>query len=141
MAVPLTCFSVGCSDTSADFSEDLVTVTGTVTMDGTPVENATVTFLAKEGPSRSTAAITNAEGVYSMETSAAGFGVLPGPYEVVVSKFMQPDGSPVPPETPPMDVGAVEQLPKKYSSFALPTLSANVDPEGGLIDFELKSKK
>lgn len=128
----------GCGDATPDYAADLVAVAGYVEMDGKPVEGAVVTFLANTGPSRSTSATTGPDGGYTLATPPAGDGVLPGDYSVVISKFTLPDGSPVPPETPPMDVGAIEQLPEKYSSFAEPTLTAEVGTDGAHVDFKLE---
>lgn len=75
-----------------------------------------------------------------MTTPPAGDGVLPGPYDVVISKLILPDGSPVPQDVAPMDVGAEEQLPDQYSSFASPSLTADVSNNGGSFEFDLKTK-
>jgi len=130
----------GCGKPVPEYAKDLVAVSGTVTFDGEPVEGAVVSFVAQDGPSRLSAATTDAQGQFSMETTQAGDGVLPGSYAVVISKLTMADGSAVPPDVAPMDVGAEEQLPEKYSSFAVPTLSAKVTPSGGTFPFELTSK-
>lgn len=131
---------VGCGQELPDYHQDLVSVSGNVTFDNNPVEGAIVTFVAKSGPSRTSSATTNAQGEYSMATPPAGDGVLPGSYDVVISKLVMPDGSPIPPDTAPMDVGAEELLPHRYSSFASPSLNAEVSGEGGSFTFELDSK-
>lgn len=140
IAVLLAVYTSGCGKAVPDYAEDLVAVSGTVTLDGDPVEGAVVSFVAQDGPSRLSAATTNAEGKFSMETTQAGDGVLPGDYAIVISKLTMADGSAVPPDVAPMDVGAEEQLPEKYSSFAVPTLSAKVTASGGEFPFELTSK-
>ncbi|MDA1163801.1 MAG: carboxypeptidase-like regulatory domain-containing protein [Planctomycetota bacterium] len=128
---------MGCSKGVPEFAKDLVAVSGTVTMDSKPLEGAMVTYIAQDGPSRSSTAMTDASGQYSMTTPTAGEGILPGAYTVIISKLLMPDGSPIPPDTAPMDVGAEELLPEKYSSVAAPTLSAEVGKLGGKFDFEL----
>lgn len=133
-------FLTGCGKELPDYHQDLVSVSGQVTMDNSAVEGAIVTFVATSGPSRSSTATTNADGEYSMATPPAGEGVLPGSYDVVISKLVMPDGSPVPPDTAPMDVGAEEVLPNRYSSFASPSLTAKVTADGGDFAFELDSK-
>lgn len=133
-------FVTGCGQELPDYHQDLVSVSGHVTLDNDPVAGAIVTFVATSGPSRASTATTNADGEYSMTTPPAGEGVLPGTYDVVISKLVMPDGSPVPPDTAPMDVGAEEVLPNQYSSFASPSLTADVTADGGDFAFELDSK-
>lgn len=129
----------GCGKEVPSYHVDLVSVSGKVTVNSQPVSGATVTFIAKSGPSRSSIATTDSHGEYSMTTPPAGEGVLPGPYDVVISKLVLPDGSPIPADVPPMDVGAEEQLPDQYSSFANPSLSADVGVAGGSFVFDLKT--
>lgn len=129
----------GCGNEVPAYYADLVNVSGKVTFDSEPVEGAVVTFVAKSGPSRSSTATTDSQGEYFMTTPPAGDGVLPGSYDVVISKLILPDGSPVPADVPPMDVGAEEQLPGQYSSFANPSLSADVGGDGGSFIFDLKT--
>jgi len=131
----------GCGKSPPGYVADLVAVSGTVTLNKQPLEGAIVTFVAQTGPSRSSAATTDELGNYSMTTSSAGEGVLPGSYAVVISKHVMPDGSPVPADVPPMDVGAEEQLADRYSSFAAPTLSAEVGDGGGTFAFDLQAAR
>ena len=140
LALSASCLVTGCSKANPDYAESMVDVLGTVTLDGEPLAGAMLTFIATEGPSRTTAATTGPAGAYSLKTSDVGTGVVPGSYLVVINKFVQPDGSPVPQDTPPMDVGATDIIPEMYSSFAMPTLSAEVTSDGGLIDFDLTSQ-
>ena len=140
VGVSLTGLSSGCGGIVPDYAEDLVPVSGNVKIDGQPVEGAVVTFVAQTGPSRSSSAITDLQGDYLMETPPAGAGVLPGSYKVVISRLLMSDGTPVPPDVPPMDVGAAEQLPDQFSSFASPTLSAEVGSVGGIFPFDLKTR-
>ena len=129
----------GCGGVVPDYTKDLVDVSGQVTVDSQPIEGAIITFVAQAGPSRSSSAVTDAEGKYVMETLPAGRGVLPGSYAVVINKLEMPDGSSVPPDVPPMDVGATERLPDRFSSFASPSLSVEVGSSGGIFPFDLKT--
>lgn len=63
---------------------------GTVTLDGTPVEGAVVTF-SPDGEGHAAAGITDAAGVYVLTTQVKGDGAVPGSYQVIVSKFEQGD--------------------------------------------------
>src|SRR5262245_27878190 len=62
----------------------LVTVKGTVTLDGQPVPHAAVTFIPKEGKGQQASGVTDASGAFRLETSKPGDGVMPGEYRVIV---------------------------------------------------------
>lgn len=70
----------------------LVPLTGTVTLDGEPVEGATVMFApeTKTEESRSATAITQADGSFVAMTLQPGDGVFPGTYKISVSKMTEP---------------------------------------------------
>lgn len=82
---------VGCSGGGA---LDTAVVTGVVTLDGEPVEGATVMFRpVTEGQGAPATGTTDASGKYTLTTvavgeaaGAAGAGALPGEYYVGVSK-------------------------------------------------------
>ena len=61
-------------------------VTGTVTLDGNPVEGATVTFVPGQtgDPAVGT---TDASGKYSLKSFGSEDGATPGEYQVTVTKF------------------------------------------------------
>lgn len=65
-----------------------VPVSGVVTLDGKPVEAATVTFYRTDGDGEGRLAVgrTNANGEFEMTTMHPGDGVLPGDYVVAVTK-------------------------------------------------------
>ncbi len=133
----LTFLLVGCGD-----STGTIPVTGTVTLDDKPLPDALVTF----HPEGDTAGLggtarTDAEGKYTL-TPAKGSGGLPaGDYVVVVNRFLQPDGSALPPDVPPMESKARESLPSNYTSRKSSTLKAKVSKEKPTYDFALKSAK
>lgn len=130
----------GCGKPAPPFLKDLVPVTGVVTLDGKPLDNATVTFMASEGVSRFSAATTDADGRYELKTEGSYTGALPGKYSVTVSKLVLPDGTLPPPDVAPMDVGAKEMVPDRYSGVTEVTLGADVPTGGGTFDFALESK-
>lgn len=130
----------GCSEEAPNYAEQLVPLRGTVTLDGKPLADATVVFLAREGESRQTSGTTDDTGQFSLATGSGNEGAIPGEYDVLITKFVMPDGSPVPPDVPPMDVGATEALPPHYSSPSAMTLSATVPESGGDVVFDLLSK-
>jgi hypothetical protein len=123
----------------------LVPVSGTVTVDGQPLANATVTFIPKDGtPGFGGTGKTDGSGQYTLTGSRDNAaGIPPGEYRVAVSKRLMPAGSEVPADdnTPPMMSPARESLPVGYSNPATTQLTATVKPRGGPIDFALKAGK
>jgi hypothetical protein len=60
-------------------------VEGIVTLDGKPVEGATVTFFPVDGSGRPASAVTGSDGVFRLTTFNTGDGALPGTYKVTVA--------------------------------------------------------
>jgi len=137
---------VGCN--SAPAGPPVVPAEGTVLLDEKPLPNANVQFV----PTGETRGATASYG----KTDAAGKfvvtspdhrrkGVAVGSYQVVISKYVKPDGSdfvPDPNVGPDESGGYRELLPLTYSDPAQSTLTAEV-PTGGAkgLEFKLKSKK
>lgn len=128
----------GCGP-SADLPE-VVPVSGTVTLDGEPLSGATVVFI----PTGSTAGRaaqggTDATGRYEL-SSGEQKGAPAGEFKVVVQKWVMPDGSDFKGgEMSPLEAGAQEKLPARYSSEEATELKATVPGGGGTIDFDLKT--
>jgi hypothetical protein len=123
----------------------LVTVTGTVTVGSTPLANASVTFIPKDGtPGFGGVGKTDANGKYTLVGSRDNAkGIMPGEYRVVISKRLMPDGSELPPNdnTPPIMSPAKESLAPAYSSMTSTSLTATVSASGGSVDFVLPETK
>ncbi|MBI3462172.1 MAG: carboxypeptidase regulatory-like domain-containing protein [Planctomycetes bacterium] len=122
---------------------ELVTVTGTVTLDGKPLPGAILTFLpTDEKQGGGAVGFTDAEGKYSLQTVHGGEGSPRGLFRVAISKMVMPDGSDIPlgSNIDEMEVGTREKLPEKYSSVDLTELDANVPQDGGVVDFALTTK-
>jgi hypothetical protein len=133
----------GCGSDVPQRELNLVPVSGTVLLDSKPLEGAIVSFVPLPGTADAEYATgtTNAEGKYTLSVNAVGEGAVPGEYRVVISKFAQPDGTPVPPDTAPADVGAVETIPARYSGVDNETLRMTVPAAGSSsADFELKTR-
>jgi hypothetical protein len=102
-----------------------VNVTGTVTLNGTPVEGASITFQPQENSENALAsqAMTDADGRFRLTTHIGGGrfkdGVAPGKYAVSVTKLDTAAISST--LAPPKNV-----LPKKYGSAAISGLTAEV---------------
>lgn len=133
----------GCGTARDPNLPDLVPVTGTITIDGKPATNTTIALI----PSGSTigtgsGGATDAQGKFTVRTAHDGIGAPVGEYTVVISKLKRKDGSDFPLDSPegPMDAGADESLPPKYSNPEKTELTATVPAGGGTLDFALKTK-
>ncbi len=134
-------------------------VTGTVTMNGKPVEGAVVTFLSTE-KQKDAVGSTNAKGEFKLSTFGPGDGALPGSYKITITKLdspAAPAASTPPPGTiasgeisesyvPPSAGGGGNTksnapknlLPAKYSSDQTSGLVATVaENDRNKFDFEL----
>jgi hypothetical protein len=113
----------------------LATVKGTVTFNGKPVPNGTITFI-HEGGSTATGEI-QPDGSYVLGTNRRGDGAQPGNYKVVIvameemSNRLPEDRNPLPPPI----------VPDKYTSAATTDLIAEVRPGDNMIDFPLTGEK
>lgn len=133
----------GCGGDSEPAVEGAVPVTGTITLDGSPVTMASVMFVPTQGgtgQAMTATAITDASGKYELTTKSAK-GAMPGSYRVVISQ-MTKDGQPMAPdfEKSPMTLiteGYRETLHTNYSDMAFSKLTANVPAGGGTVDFQL----
>jgi hypothetical protein len=109
-------------------------VHGLVTLDGKPVPNADVCFIAADGAA--SFACTDAEGRYRLSypiRKGKGAGALIGKHRVVINTIRPNDGS------LPATVVAPIPIPARYNSQS--TLTAEVKPGDNEINFALKSAK
>ncbi len=123
---------VGCSGGAEDIP-DLGQVTGTITLDGKPVEGANVTFTppaaGKKSRGKSSIGTTDAQGKYTLMYSAGVAGAVIADHKIEISKV---EG-----EGEALDVGE-EQIPKKYNEDS--KLTKTVVEGENTFDFDLKSK-
>lgn len=135
----------GCGGSSpAAVLPTTVPVGGVVLLDGKPLPRASVKFIPR-GATKGVECygITDDMGKYELMQMRGGTGAPPGEYMVVVNAFAKPDGTPVsmgPGDPPPANVGAVESLPPRYSSYRESKLMAQVSASGGEFKFDLKSR-
>lgn len=86
-------------------------VSGTVTLEGKPVDGAIVTFVSSENKKNAVGS-TNAKGEFKLSTFGPGDGALPGSYKVTISKT---DEAAAPPATtPPPGVIAGGEISESY---------------------------
>jgi hypothetical protein len=132
----------GCGGKDANLPK-LVAVTGTVTFDGKPLSSAVVSFFPI-GSTRGTGSTgyTDKSGKYEISSRQGGKGAPVGDFKVVIAKLVMPDGSdfPVNSDKRPMESGARQILPAKYSDWAATELKATVHDGDNVIDLPLHSK-
>lgn len=136
LLLPLTLLGCGSNTNS---------VTGTVTLDGKPVSDATIQFVP-DGAGRDATGQTDKNGYFSMSTFKPGDGVVPGTYKVVIAPPLgEPDKTQHANAGDAMNAPAAKPVPKKASSF--PEKYTRPDqtpltqevPAKGKVVFELKS--
>ncbi len=122
---------------------DGTSVSGLVTVDGQPAYGALITFLPDGGTQALPASAgTGPDGKYVLRGPQGQTAVAAGTYKVVVSRPLRKDGSPPPPDLPPIESDAVETLPPTYSDPEKTTLRATVEPSGtGTVDLALMTGK
>ncbi|MDR0869689.1 MAG: carboxypeptidase-like regulatory domain-containing protein [Planctomycetaceae bacterium] len=133
----------GCTKSNIIPTED---VTGTVTLDGAPLEGASVAFSPKsEGQGTPASAVTDSKGFYVLQTplGKAQAGTSQGEYTVLVRKYEQKktgqkikndDGSEIELTQPN------NTLPAVYGDPSKTPLSASVKQGKNSYNFELKTK-
>jgi hypothetical protein len=120
-----------------------VPVQGKVTAKGVPVGHATVSFVpVEETKGEGGIGTADADGNFTLTGSRRGdSGVVPGKYRVVVSRFIERDGTVLPSadfkeaEHP----HAIDSVPAPYSSINSP-LMVTVPDKGGAVNVEIPVK-
>jgi hypothetical protein len=130
----------------------LEAATGVVTLDGEPVDAATVTLVPSGGAGGIASAITDAAGRFTITTVVPGLGaragIAAGDYAVTVTKMASSaDGSPAsddPGFVPPVPENAAPKInylvPKGYSEPTKSGLKATISKGKNELKFELDSK-
>ena len=144
MVLLLSLALAGCSSGRDPALPPLVKVKGVVTLDGAPLSRVAVTFIPV-GTTRGGRChgFTNASGVYELVTEQDEKGAAVGEYKVLCNKWVQADGSDFPPDSKvsPMEAGAKEKFPPRYSQEETTELKANVSTGGADVDFQLTTKR
>jgi hypothetical protein len=134
------CILAGCN---SDSGPALTPVSGTVTLGDQPFAGAQVKFRPQgETLGHGGTGTTGADGKYVIIANRSNNrkGLLPGEYTVIVSRYLMPDGSPLPPNTAVIDTGAVESVPGPYSKANLTPLKVTIGTEAKTFDVPLKKK-
>ncbi|VTS08946.1 carboxypeptidase-like regulatory domain-containing protein [Tuwongella immobilis] len=125
---------VGCGGGSENGE---IPVQGKVTMDGEPLNQATIRFLPNT-TSNGGMGVSKVDGTFSIAGPQGQNGVPVGTYKVTVSRRLNPDGSLPPSDEEPILSKAVEKLPPSFSDPNRTTLSVNLASDGKV---ELKLSK
>lgn len=123
LLLALSVLAVGCGPGGPE----VASVTGTVTLDGKPLKNATVTFQPTSG--RPSFGTTDEQGQYEMGYSLERSGVMLGKNTVYIRTRMENESG---------QVIQKEFLPPKYHDRS--ELTAEVENKANVIDFDLTSK-
>jgi len=107
---------IGCSQS------DTVAVTGTVTLNGKPTEQAEVMFNPKHG--RLATGVTDASGHFTLSTAKPNDGAAPGEYVITLAEYYPPDK---PPQLPRGGGLLPSRFPPKYADPAKSPLTATVE--------------
>lgn len=122
----------GCGGNTAD-------VSGTVTLDGEPLADASIIFTPQSdeegGGGRPAVAVTDSQGRYELVYGRGVTGAVPGTYLVEIRTYREPNEDA---ETPEQQQGAPEKVPAKYNANS--QLIETVDAGGSVIDFDLDSE-
>ena len=112
---------------------DLGTVTGTVTLDGKPLADASITFTPANG--RPSVGTTDASGKYTLSYTIQKPGAMLGKHKVTITTQKPASGGE---GDEPAVRGREELLPAKYHAES--ELTADVQAGPNTIDFALESK-
>lgn len=133
----------GCSKPEGyETPENLIPVSGTVTLDGEPLAGVTLSFIPQSG--------TNSMGGYGITDEAGKFlvthysqaeGIETGTYSVTFSKLVMKDGNPIPPDVDAADVGAVQKLPPHLTQPPDGKYVLKVEAGPQEVQYELSSKR
>jgi len=102
----------------------LSAVKGTVTLDGKPVDNATVTLHPVGDAGQPCAAVTRADGGFDIELPSGDRGALKGDYKITVTKFGPADSPP--PESKEQHRVAMIKRGSAYAKPLLPEIYGNL---------------
>ena len=127
LSVALVFVAVGCG--SSGDRPELGNVSGTVTLDGEPLVGVLVLFGPENG--RTSTAMTDEQGHYTLQYLADVQGAKIGPHKVVIKTYLED-------ESDPEAIAAfVEKVPAKYNTNT--ELTAEVKEGDNTINFDLTS--
>lgn len=120
--------TVSCTSNPANYPPT-ASVEGTVTLDGEPLDAASVAFTPSEG-GRQSSGVTDANGKYTLQYTGAIEGAMLGTHRVAIMKALEDPDNP--------DLG-IPIVPEQYYGMNS-ELSAEVKDGSNTLDFDLTSK-
>lgn len=131
LSLLLLCGLTGCMGSGGEPVPELGEVTGTITLDGSPLEKANVIFepetVDEKGRSRSSSATTSTDGTYKLKYNSDVMGASLGKHKVIITKMSDN----------PAEAG-LQLIPAKYNDKS--DLSADITAGENTVNFDLKSK-
>ena len=124
-------------------------VEGTVTLDGVPLEGATVNFTpANEGDGMSAVGLTNAQGLYKLTAFSGGLpekGTMVGNYTVTIvldrrARETTPEDDRILEQGGSIYIPIVHVVPRRYNRLETSGLTAEVVKGKNVFDFDLRSE-
>lgn len=119
-----------------DDRPDRTPVSGTVLLDGAPIEGAVITFHTESATGRGANGRSDSSGAFQMGTFEATDGVLPGNYQVTVTKMSAASAASQVSEDDPnydpnagVDAEPKNELPAKYADPQQSALTITVGTE------------
>lgn len=133
----------GCGGGGGDDAPDLVPVTGTVLVDGSPMQGVIVQFLAEntETKGSTSSGVTDAEGKFTLKNGQGNEGCAVGKFRVRFSRFAMPDGSEIPENSDPITAGAEEMIAEEFSNPDGSAGAVDVPAGGKTFEFKIESAK
>lgn len=122
--------AMGCNTASHE-----ATVSGTVSLDGTPIGPGVVQFIPVGSSHNPATGTIQVDGAYELRTSNKS-GLQPGQYQVTVAVYDHPELAPGERAAPG---SAPLRTPEKYFSLETTDLEFTVSPGDNTIDIELNS--
>ncbi|HAH49497.1 hypothetical protein [Gimesia sp.] len=137
-------FLQGCGGTDDDRPQRTA-VSGVITFDGEPVEDASITFRPVDESGQTANGRTDEQGVFQMGTYEGTDGVVAGDYTVMISKLESQEVAEVLPEDDPnYDPNPKPQpppenlLPEKYSNAETSGLTVTVSEGKEISDLKFE---
>lgn len=101
--LPLVLLAAGAIGCAGESGPPTFKVSGTVTLDGQPVEGAVISFLDEKGGPYNAVATSGPDGKYELTTFQKGDGAVEGKYNIMVTKYGKEEE--VSPYDTPSDAG------------------------------------
>ena len=131
---------LGCGDSVAPPpKEDLVPVSGIVKIGGKPAAGVTVAFVPNGTTTgQGSTGVTDDAGKYELKHNATQKpGIAVGDYMANLTKYVLPDGSPLPPDTAPHMVNAKNLIPRSWMERGDGGKILKVPAGGTTFDFDV----